>query len=138
MADATYHKSINNHLWKAGINLLGGAITVLLCDATYTPNTSITGDEFFGDIPGGSIVGSALLTGCTLTDGVFDADDTPVLSPTAGKTVTQLILYQAGSPAPLIRLINGATGLPKLTDGSTFNIIWPNDANRIFRTHDAP
>lgn len=142
MADQTYHKMIQNGLWRAQVNLLDNPVYALLYTSAYTPDVSITGDEFLSDVPSGAQIASALLTGKTLTDGVFDALDTVFPAPPAGHVIAGIAIYQGavGSPPTilprLIRKIDSAAGLGLTTDGAQITIVWPDDANKIFNTHD--
>jgi hypothetical protein len=138
MADATYVKAIEA-LWQAGVDLLGDTINVVFCDSTYTPDTTSSGDEFLSDIPSGARLATATLSGRTLSGGVFDATDVVMASTPAGGIATQAIIYKDASPesgARLIRKITSADNFPITFDGGQFTFLWPNDANKIFRTHD--
>lgn len=142
MADQTFHKCITNGLWRGEINLIGNDVYALLYTSAWTPDVSITGNEFLSDVTGGASIASALLTGKTITDGVFDALDTVFPAPAAGHVIAGIAIYQGavGSPPTiqprLIRKIDSAAGLGLTTDGAQITIVWPDDANKIFNTHD--
>lgn len=140
MADATYKKAIPA-VWQALVDLIGGTINVVLCSSAYTPDTSSTGDEFLSSIPSGARLATATLSGKTIDDdGVFDASDTEFLAPPAGQTPHLAVIYQDASPessARLLRKMDSLVGLDVAFSGEKVTLVWPNDANKIWKTHDA-
>ena len=87
----------------ADIDLLVDDLKVALIDtADETYNAA---DEFLADITGAGIVAtSANLTGKTTTDGVFDADNTTLVSVTGDQSEAMILYKDTGSSAtsPLI------------------------------------
>jgi hypothetical protein len=130
MADFCYTKGLQAFM-NGEIDLDTDVIKALLCTADYTPVAGT--DDSLDDIPAGARVAEVTLAGVTITDGVFDANDSVFPAVAAGDTVTQIIIYKSGSPTRLLRRIDSATGLPFTTNGLDINLAWPNDANKIFR-----
>lgn len=116
------------------IDWLNDTIKVVLIDtADYTFSQS---DEFFDDVAGAAIVGTAQTLGTkTSTAGVADAADV-VFSAVSGDVCEALIIYKdTGSAAtsPLIAYIDTATGLPVTPNGGDINVTWDSGANKIFK-----
>lgn len=112
------------------IDMLTDTIRAVLIDTgTYTFNAA---HDNYDDLTG--IVGteSAALTGKTVTDGTFDADDISFLAVT-GNTAEAIVLFKdTGNPATdaLILYIDTATGLPVTPNGGDINVAW--SASGIF------
>ncbi len=137
MADSMYIKALEG-LLDGTIDLKDGTIKVVLCTADYVANMST--NDFLDDIPAGARVATGTLANCSITGGVFDADDLTLSSVPAGSVVTQMVIYQDASPESAARLvwrIDSYTGLPVTTNGANINIAWPNDGNKIFKLANA-
>lgn len=133
MANALYAK-YREHALKGEIAWLADNIKVVLVDAAdYTVNLAT--HEFLSDIPSaGRVATSANLTGKTATGGVADADDV-TFTAVSGDISEALVIYKDtgnASTSLLIAYIDTATGLAVTPNGGDINVIWPNDAGKIF------
>jgi len=141
MANTIYLRAKNRFMGdndsSPGIDLDTDTIDVILAgqSAPYTPNAST--DEFFthivgprGELGGDTYTDGATMSGKTvgnLNPGVFDANDTTMLSVAAGNACEQLVIYKEGASAaasPLICWIDTATGLPVTPNGGDILITW--------------
>lgn len=119
----------------AQIRSLQSSIRVALLDtAQYAFDA---GDQFLDDIPlVARVAVSGPLTGKTLDQGVFDADDI-TFNAVTGPTVSALALYvDSGSDATsqLIAYIDTwSSGAPILPNGGDVMIRWPSGGDKIFR-----
>lgn len=134
MANALYDNSRESFL-RGEIAWHSDNIKVALVDATeYSP--SLSGDQFFDDIPGAGVVAtSGNLTAKNTTAGVADAADF-TFSGVSGDESEYLVIFQdTGTPATsrLIALIDTATNLPVIPNGGDITVTWDNGANRIFK-----
>lgn len=134
MANKAYVKS-KKLLLDGDIDLLVDDIRVILVDtADYTLDE--TNHDFLDDVPAAARVAvSGSLTGKSTTGGVFDASDT-VFSAVSGDPSEALIIYKhtgTASTSPLIVYLDtGYSGLPITPNGGDINLLFPNDANKIF------
>ena len=113
------------------------AIKVVLLDASYAYDAA---HDFLDDIGAGARVAtSANLTGKTITDGVFDADDVTLTAVPLGDTVTQVALFQSTGADATSRLIahfdtkSDDTPISVVTNGGDIQVTWPNGADKIFK-----
>lgn len=130
MADFCYTKGLEA-LLNGELDLNTQTIKAVLCTAAYVADAAA--DDSLDDIPGAARAATATLANCSITNGVFDADDLVFPTVAAGSTVTQIVIYKDASPSRLIRRIDSFTGLPFATNGLDVNLAWPNDANKIFK-----
>lgn len=133
MANGIFAKAYQQFL-SAGINLLTDDIRVMAVDSQeYTPN--LASHEFLSSVPsGGRITAGIALTGKSVTDGVFDADDVTLPSVT-GDQFEYLLFYKhtgSDSTARLIYLMDTATGLPATPGGGNITVTFSNGADKIF------
>ena len=107
---------------------------VLIDAALYSPNLST--HNALDDIAAGARVATAgPLSGKTITDGIFDADNLNFLS-VAGASVEYLALYKSTgveSTSLLIALFDTGVGLPFTPSGADFLVVWDDGANKIFK-----
>jgi hypothetical protein len=133
MSNGIYAKAFQQFL-SAGINLVSGDIRVIAVDSQeYTPN--LASHEFLSSVPsGGRVAVSGALTGKSVTDGVFDADDVTLTSVTGDQFEYLLFYLHTGSDATarLIYLMDTATGLPATPGGGNITLTWSNGADKIF------
>lgn len=110
-------------------DLSGGTVRAALVDAgTVVYNAA---HQFFSDISAGVVGTPVALTGKSITNGVFDADDV-VFATVTGATVEAVVLYlwtgTAGTSRLLFWIDTAVT-----PDGTNVTVAWPNDTTRIFR-----
>ena len=134
MANALYAKGKEN-LLKADIDMLVDDIRVQLVDlADYT--LDLATHDALNDVAAGARVGAATaLANKTVTDGVFDADDTTIATVTGDQSEALVIYKHTGveSTSLLIAYIDTATGLPITPGGGNIDVVWDNGANKIFK-----
>ena len=131
MASTTYAKA--KEAWLDGdLDLDDGDVRAVFIDAAdYTPN--FTTDQFLSSVPGGARIGTpTALANTTVTDGVFDADDTNMTAVTGDQFEHILLFLHTGSDATarLISLIDVTATTP---NGGDILIQWDNGASKIFR-----
>lgn len=131
MASTCYAKAKESWLDNT-LDLNDGDIRALFIDgADYTPNFAT--DDFLADVPGGARIGTATaLANTTVTDGVFDADDTNMAAVTGDQFEHILLYLHTGSDATakLVCLIDVTATTP---NGGDILIQWDNGASKIFR-----
>lgn len=132
MANELYRKGAQKIL-SGQINLSGDAIVVRLVKNTYAQNLST--DEFLSSVT--KITGSSdvTLTGKSVTNGVFDADDITFTAVPSGETSEGVVLAKwTGDEAtsPLIAYIDVITGFPLATNNGDVVVQWDNGAYKIF------
>lgn len=129
MASALFSKA-KQKLMDALLDLNDGDIRVMLVRSTYTFNAA---HEFVSDLGAVDNGRSATLANTTVTDGVFDADDT-TLSAAAANASNALVLFVhtgVDATASLVASIDISAFTPSA--GQTVNIAWDNGASKIFR-----
>lgn len=132
MASAIYPKGKQN-LLDGNIDMSSDTIKVAAIDTgTYTYNTAHDAYDDLSGVQGTPVT----LTGKSLTDGVFDADDATFTSIT-GNTVEAVVIYKdSGTPSTsyLIAYLDSATaGLPFTPNGANVTLTWDSGANKIFK-----
>lgn len=133
MANALYTKA-KEGLLNGDFDLNANDIRAILVDAAdYTVN--IATDNALDDIPSGARVSTVALTGESLTDGVFDADDATFTSVTGDPSEAVVLYKHTGteSTSLLLAYIDTATGLPVTPNGGNIVVQWDNGANKIFK-----
>ena len=135
MSNVLYTKG-KQRLLEGTIDLANDDIRVALVDTgVYTANLST--DDYFSDIPNNAIVATANLENCSVTDGVFDADDTTFLSvPTSANTIELIVILKwtgNSETSPILGHIDTANGLPTTPNDGNITIIWSEDTSKIFR-----
>lgn len=141
MASGLYDKG-REGLIAAEIDLDTAVIKVAMIDTgAYT--VDLATHKFMSDVTG-IVSAPQTLTGKTVTNGVFDANDVTFPAAT-GASVEALIIYQAsavgggadvaaGSQRVIAYLDNAAiAGLPVAPDGTDIIITWDSGANKIFK-----
>lgn len=134
MANVLYDKGRKAFL-DGDIDWLNDTIKVVLVDgADYTP--LVATHEFLADIAAiARVATSPALANKSSTAGVADADDV-TFAAVAGDTSEYLVIYQdTGNAATsrLIAIIDTATGLPVIPNGSDIVLVWDNGASKIFK-----
>jgi hypothetical protein len=131
MASTCYAKAKESWLDNT-LDLNDGDIRALFIDgADYTPNFAT--DDFLADVPAGARIGTATaLANTTVTDGVFDADDTNMAAVTGDQFEHILLYLHTGSDATakLVCLIDVTATTP---NGGYILIQWDNGTNKIFK-----
>lgn len=126
MANSRYPK-FNEALLSGQVNLLTDDVRVILVDsADYTYSGT---HQFLSDVPAAARVStSAALTGKTVTNGTFDANDV-TLSAVTGDQSEALIIYIHTGTEGTSRLVlfedTGVTGLPVTPNSGNIDITWP-------------
>lgn len=132
MANVVYPKAKEAFL-SGGINLVTATVKVALIDtADYTYSA---GHQYLSDVPAAAREEiSAALTGKSVTNGVFDADDTNFPGATGDPSEALIIFVDTGtaSTSPLIAYIDTGGGLPVILNTGAVGVSWPNDSTRIF------
>lgn len=131
----TYEQSL---LDSSAPDLTTATVKVLALTAGYVYSSA---HDFVSDIASGDpprVVESAALTGKTITNGVFNANDLSLGSPAGGSTITQFWLFVdnggAESADQLIYYWNedaSSAPISIATDGSEITIVW--NASGIFK-----
>lgn len=134
MANVLYPKYKEALLSGAtGVSLSTGNVKlVLVKTSAYTYSAA---HDFLDDVPSGARVAStAALSGKTVTNGVFDADD-PTISGITGDPAQAVVLYiDSGDEetSRLVAYIDTAPGLPYSPSGGNLTFVFDNGANKIF------
>lgn len=132
MANAFYRKGAQKIL-NGDIDFDTDTIKVALVKNTYAEN--LTTDEFYTAISSHVLDTDITLTGVTITNGVFDANDVTWESVAAGDTTEGVVIYKdTGSAAtsPLLAYIDTITGFPLTTNGGNVTVQWDNGVYKIF------
>lgn len=116
----------------AGINFLTADIRALLVDVdALTVPLNLATTNFLNQIDEAARIGaSPNLTGRSVTDGTFRADNTNLGSPAAGTGTEVLVLYLHTGDAATSRLIHmwdEEGGLPLTTNGQQISTNWHED-----------
>ena len=111
-----------------------GDVKVMLVKSSYLFDDT---DIYLSDIGAADNGRTASLTGKSYTSGIFDADNTSLITLAAGVCNAMIIFQDTGSDATsrLIAYIDSpSSGLPCTPAISqTMNITWDNGANKIFK-----
>lgn len=132
MANALYAKGKQKTL-KALIDWETANIKAALVRNDYAQN--LTTDEFYSTISSYVVGTPVALTGKSITNGIFDADDVTIPAVAAGSTCEGIVLYvDTGNPATssLLAYIDVITGFPVATSGGDVLIQWDNGTYKIF------
>ena len=132
MANALYAKG-KEKILSAAINFSTDTLKVRLVKNTYAQN--LTTDEFVSLVTKVTGTTDQLLTGKTVTGGVFDANDPTFTAVPAGETSEGVVIYKdTGDEAtsPVLAYIDTITGFPLATNGGDITIQWDNSAFKIF------
>lgn len=131
MASRMYAKG-KEHILNGDIDFLNDNIVVMLVSSEYVPDTDV--DEACSVIPQNAIIAEETLSGTTISNGVFDADDI-TFSAVSGAVVSYIVIA-LDSPAYstnwLISIIDDATALPLTTTGDDITIQWSDESTKIF------
>lgn len=134
MANSLYDKAREGFLDGSIVLTTNNIKAVLVDTSTYTPNLATHAN--LSDIPTPARVAtSGNLTGKTVTNGVFDADDL-TFATLGGASVEAIVLYKdtgTASTSRLIHYMDTGTGLPFTPNGGDLNLAWSNAANKIFK-----
>ena len=111
------------------LDLTAGTMRARLVTASYTPN--YTTDASMTTV-GAGVGTDQVLTGCTVSSGVFSAAASTWPAVAAGSTVTGVVIYSfvtndAGS-TPVVYVQLSST----LTNGGDLTVNWASAANKIF------
>jgi len=133
MANAAYNP-FKQQLLSGGIDLTANTVKALLVTSTYVFSAS---HEFVSDLAGILTNGrSPALASKTVTNGVFDADNTTLPSVNSGQTAAAIVVYVDTGSDATSRLLaffdTNVTGLPFSTTGGDITITWDDGANKIF------
>ena len=135
MSNVLYTKG-KQKLLEGSIDLVNDDIRVALIDTgVYTANLSI--DDYFSDIPNTAVVATANLDNRSVTDGIFDADDTTFLSvPASANTIELIVILKwtgNSETSPVLSHVDTANGLPTIPNDGNITIIFDDGPNKIFR-----
>lgn len=140
MANAVFSKAKEGFL-DGSIDLDTAVIKVALVRGyTYSSSHSTVSDVTGA---GGTLHAvSSGLTGKSVTNGVFDADDVTFTTPSTNTNDHALLVYQASSIAGgadvaassqrVIAWIDTGTGIPIKPAGGDITVVWDSGANKIF------
>lgn len=134
MASVVYPKYKEAILGAASnTTLLTGTVRAVLIDvADYTYDA---GHDMLNDVPAGARVStSASLGNRSVTNGVFDAEDTLFPLATGDQAEAIIIYIDTGNEATsrLVAYIDSAGGLPVTPNGQDINVAWDNGPSKIF------
>ena len=131
MANALYPKG-KEKILTAGINFTSDTIKAAVVSSAYTYSAT---HEFLSDL-GAAVIGDAkTLSGKSVTNGAFDADDVVFGAVASGANALGVVLYKDSGVAgasPLIAYIDDITGFPLATNGGSITVNWDNGLYRIF------
>lgn len=118
---------------SSNISLSSGTVKIILVDtADYTYSAA---HDMLDDVAAaGRVATTGALANKTVTNGVFDADDTS-WSTVTGDTSEALIIYidtGVESTSRLVAYIDSGTGLPVTPNGNNINLTFDSGANKIF------
>ena len=140
MANAVFPKAKEGFL-DGSIDLDTAVIKVALVRG-YTYSSSHTSVSDVTGASGTLHATSAALTGKTVTNGVFDADDVTFTTPVANTNDHSLLIFQssaaaggadvASSSQRLIAWIDTGAGIPIKPVGGDITVVWDSGANKIF------
>ncbi|MCZ4544914.1 hypothetical protein BS618_07475 [Rhodococcus erythropolis] len=134
MASSLYDKAREGFLDGSIVLTTNNIKAVLVDTSTYTPNLATHAN--LSDIPTPARVAtSGNLSGKSVTNGVFDADDL-TFAALGGASVEAIVLYKdtgTASTSRLIHYMDAGTGLPFTPNGGDLNLAWSNAANKIFK-----
>jgi hypothetical protein len=133
MSNTMYPKGKEKLLTGGVFAVLTDTLKVVPLSSAYAPNLAT--DEFYDDISAFALAAPATLTGKSVTNGVFDADDKTFTAIPSGDTATYAAIFKdTADPAtsPLLYIADTITGFPFPTNGGNLQIIWDNGANKIF------
>lgn len=117
-------------LLSPGVNLVTADVRAQLIDTA--DEVYLATDNFLSDITAAGLVGTAVaLANKTVTNGVFDADDTTIPA-VSGDSVEAVLLYINTGVNTTSRLIGFFDGVALTPNGSGVLIQWPSVASRIF------
>lgn len=117
----------------AGLDLLGADVRAMLVKSTYTFDDT---DEFVADLGAVDNGRSGALAGKSITNGVFDANDSTLNATAADPSNAVIIFIHTGSDATarLLAYINDGVGIPFTPEASQVcPLVWDSGANKIFK-----
>jgi hypothetical protein len=132
MANAHFAKG-KQAILSAEINYLTATFKAVLVRNDYPQNLAV--DEFLSDISAYVLGTAVALTGVSITDGIFDANDAVFPLVPAGDTAEGVVIYlDTGNPATsrLLHYIDQITSFPVATTGGNITVQWDNGAYKIF------
>ena len=132
MANASYRKGAEKML-RGQINFETDTIVARLVKNTYDQNLST--DEFLSQVPAVAGTTDVTLTGKTVTNGVFDANDPVFTAVPAGDVSEGVVLAKwTGSEAtsPVFLYVDQIQGFPLTTNGGDVIIQFDNGQYKIF------
>lgn len=101
---------------------------------TGTLYTFSQSHQFWSSVASGSVIGTPqTLASKTITNGVFDANDTAFGTIGVTDSAEAIIIYQDTGVAGTSRLIAYIDGITLTPDGTSVTIQWDNGANKIFK-----
>jgi hypothetical protein len=127
------YKKAGQRLLTGALNLSTATIKAAIVGPTYTPN--LTTDEFLTAIASHRIGVDQTLTGVTVANGVFDADNALFPAIAAGSTGYAVVLYVdtgVAGTSPLLYFADQITGFPFNTSGAEVEVKWNDGASKIF------
>lgn len=118
-----------------GMNLSAGTVKLAIVD-TDIVDPNISTHDFYDDISSAVIGTPVALTNKSVTDGIFNADDSTQTSVTAGTYEKLVIWVDTGTPStsPLILPLSStdSADLPVTADGGNIVSAFDTGANKIF------
>lgn len=113
--------------------LSGKTYGVALIDADV--QVPLASNAFLSEIDPAAMIAQATLSNVSITDNVFDADDV-IFPNVSGTTAEGILIYiDTGDPttSTIVSYIDSGAGLPITLNGTDVNIVWGNDAVKIFK-----
>lgn len=116
----------------AGLDLLNADVRAMLVRSTYSFDPA---DEFVADLGAVDNGRSAALGGKSITNGIFDANDSTLNATAANQSNALVIFIHTGNDATarLLWYLDDAVGLPFTPEaGQACPLVWDNGADKIF------
>ena len=132
MANALFGKG-KEKILSGAVNFPADTLKVALLKNTYTPNLAT--DEFLAGIASHVHGTDQVLSGKTVTLGVFDAADPTWTAVATGATLKGVVIYKdtgVAATSPLLAWIDTITGFPLATNGGDVTVQWDGGTFKIF------
>lgn len=116
------------------INLATNSLRVALLKEGYSVNADT--HEFLTDLGAYRISTDQVMTGQSVTGGVFDANDPVFPAVAAGDTAAAVVIYKhtgVAGTSPLLFYFDNISGFPLSTNGGNISPEWDNGVKRIYK-----
>lgn len=132
MANGHYRKGAERQL-KAEVNYLTDTIVMALMSEDYTPD--LAAHEYVTDL-GAHVLATVTLTGRSVANGIFDADDPVFAAVAAGDVTNAVVTYKStgvAATSPLLMYHDQITDFPVATNGGDITARITDAVNKIFK-----